>query len=254
LAKFTSDAVDDEGGAGGGAASGGGGARPWAPPSADLLHETGADGEGDMGDEPQLVLRLVPCSRQAATPVTWRCGTHRLLSAEQVAMLAASSWPHPPPPLLAGLSDDVDCAVVMATLASDAAPTDPPVRVEHRATVPALAYVLAGKTQRRHLLLAGDVNINGGGGSVAAALVEGRRYAYLYGRVPEGASVGAQEVVDLLAAARGDGGEEEEQGQQQHIVLGARLVMAAPGDAASSSPPPRLLVLTDRSLLEFELR
>jgi hypothetical protein len=269
LAKFTSERLDEGGNEGGGGGAGDG-ARTWAPPAADLLHETGADGEGGMGDEPQLVLRLVPCVRRRATTTTtnWRCSPHRLLSAEQAAVVAAAApaaAPQllPPPSLLVALSDDVDCAVVTATVDDASQTPSPPVRVEHRATVPALAYVLAGKTQRRHLLLApppppaGVGGSAGGVGAVAAALIEGRRYAYLYGRVPDGASVGAQEVIDLFAAARAGGAvhddEQQDYPQQQHTVLGARLVMAAAGGEASAAAA-RLLVLTDRSLLEFELR
>jgi hypothetical protein len=73
--------------------------------------------------------------------------------------------------LLLGLSDDVDCALVSAQLTAPALPaaaaagsTSEPaaagssaggwcVSLCHQAYLPALAYVVSGKTQRRHLLL-----------------------------------------------------------------------------------------------------
>eukprot|EP00775_Hariotina_reticulata_P000201 gene201-393_t len=39
--------------------------------------------------------------------------------------------------------------------------------LHHRATIPALAYVVEGKTQRRHLLLGGEERGRGGVSQVA---------------------------------------------------------------------------------------
>ena len=63
--------------------------------------------------------------------------------------------------------------------------------MQHEASVPALAYVVAGKPQRRHLLLAPP------GGDVAAALVESSRYAFLYRSSAAKQGTGEQEVADL---------------------------------------------------------
>jgi hypothetical protein len=87
----------------------------------------------------------------------------------------ASSSSSSQPGILLGLTDDVDCALLSATLrarassstaaaaaaaaaaAGGAAGTggSSDVTLTHLAFLPALAYVVAGKTQRRHLLLAG---------------------------------------------------------------------------------------------------
>ena len=100
------------------------------------------------------------------------CGAHRVLSVRRGGAGA----------VLLGLSDDVDCAVVelgVAREGSDAShaaakqpetassvPEQPPAEAEspqqdiphicaiHVASIPALAYVAAGKTQRKALLLA----------------------------------------------------------------------------------------------------
>eukprot|EP00798_Chlamydomonas_sp_ICE-L_P017839 gene17839-24223_t len=65
-------------------------------------------------------------------------------------------------------------------------------QLHHDCYIPALAYVVAGKLQRKHLLL-GDPS-----GDVGAVLVEGKRFAYIYATTA-GLSVqhGQQEVVDM---------------------------------------------------------
>jgi hypothetical protein len=97
------------------------------------------------------------------------------------------------PGLLLGLTDDVDCAVVRAVLPAAPAQQQPrqqhaagtqasmaaaaagssgaacaPAALCHLSFLPALAYVAAGKTQRRHLLLGEGVQRGGGGGRWAA--------------------------------------------------------------------------------------
>jgi hypothetical protein len=93
------------------------------------------------------------------------CAPHRLLA-------TAGSVSQGQAGLLLGLSDDVDCALVSAQLTAPALPaaaagsTSEPaaaaagssaggwgVSLCHQAYLPALAYVVSGKTQRRHLLL-----------------------------------------------------------------------------------------------------
>jgi hypothetical protein len=122
---------------------------------------------------------------------TASCGPHKLLAAESftasdvdfTARAAAATCPDSGPgsgsdsALLLGLTDDVDCAVMTATFSSSstasaqaAAPADTAAGaaaaggivglgrtgglvLTHAAFLPAIAYVVAGKTQKRHLLL-----------------------------------------------------------------------------------------------------
>jgi len=60
-------------------------------------------------------------------------------------------------PGLLAVSDDVDACVLQAHWP----PHAPHPTVKHVATIPALAYIVAGKTQRKHLLV-GEL---GGGGT-----------------------------------------------------------------------------------------
>jgi hypothetical protein len=69
--------------------------------------------------------------------------------------------------VMLGLTDDVDCAVVTAAFSNTAAAaagataagtavssgSSGVLALTHEAFLPALAYVAAGKTQKRHLLL-----------------------------------------------------------------------------------------------------
>jgi hypothetical protein len=96
------------------------------------------------------------------------CAPHRLLSVQAVAPGSSGAGQAG---LLLGLTDDVDCALVSAQLSrsnaqggnataagsssssSSGASGGWGVLLQHQAYLPALAYVVAGKTQRRHLLL-----------------------------------------------------------------------------------------------------
>ncbi len=128
-------------------------------------------------------------------------------------------------PLLLGVTDDVDCAVVQLSTAAEpdgsqqaasvaeqgtGADDVPLVLVRHVSSIPALAYVAAGKTHKRHLLLgpgalaaADGAGATDGSGSalqqprrpLAAVLVEDRRFAYIYEAVHgAGAQYGRQQV------------------------------------------------------------
>jgi hypothetical protein len=213
---------------------------------------------------------------------TASCGPHKLLLAESCPGSSSELGG-----LLLGLTDDVDCAVMTAAFSNPAAAaaaaggsssggssssSSGDLVVTHSAFLPAIAYVVAGKTQRRHLLLGeqGQVQMSvflsvadtspiafqlqhkaaqldlfvwralcvlrahslcgarlllptpcpalccpvlssdlscpvlslshttapaGDSQSpVCCALVEGRKYSYLYGRVPAGSSYGQQQV------------------------------------------------------------
>ena len=116
----------------------------------DLYKESGPDGVGAMGGEDAIDLVVLPADgsggggggeRSLAPPLSrWHlsCGAGRLLSAE-----AGGGG-------LLGLCDDVDCAVVSVSWPSRL--PDPP-KVVHESYVPALAYVVAGKMHKKHLLL-----------------------------------------------------------------------------------------------------
>lgn len=107
---------------------------------------------------------------------TVSCGPHRLLAGQHLLQGVSDNHSNSKSNnsgLLLGLTDDVDCAVVAATLqqqqqqgvndhaggySSTAAAAAGSVggiaiSLNHRASIPALAYVAEGKTQRKHLLL-----------------------------------------------------------------------------------------------------
>ncbi len=122
--------------------------------------------------------------------------------------------------------------------------------MRHVGSIPALAYVAAGKTYKRHLLLSNGGSGSTGGakaGGLAAVLVESQRFMYLYGVTPVGSEYGKQQVIDLSL----DDGE---------TVLGARLVeVAAEAGAGTegqdvSSASAMVVVATQRRLLSYRLR
>jgi hypothetical protein len=82
------------------------------------------------------------------------------------------------------------------------------------ASIPALAYVVAGKQQRRYVLLATP------GSRLAAVLVEQQKYCFVYQSVEAGGQAGTQQVVQL------EGGNDER-------VVGAALLGGATGRSYS---------------------
>ncbi|GFH25144.1 uncharacterized protein HaLaN_23064 [Haematococcus lacustris] len=80
--------------------------------------------------------------------------------------------------------------------------------VRHVATIPALAYIAAGKTQKKHLLV-GDAGCRAAG--VSAVLVEGAKFCYVYGVVGVRQEFGEQQVLDMQLS----------EGER---VMGARLL------------------------------
>ncbi|GAB4820252.1 hypothetical protein N2152v2_007298 [Parachlorella kessleri] len=186
---------------------------------ADLYSESGPDGVGDVGQEPACTLYVYDAALSCVEQIP--CLPHKVLSCQ----LQQDR-------LLLGLTDDVDCAVVEVACMAGAAGSQDGLstcgfKVQHATSVPALAYVAAGKLQRKFLLLTPP------GGSLGAALVESQRYAYLYRATAAGQEYGQQEVVEL-------GLPEGSQG-----VLGAALVPAAGGAS-------RLLLLTSSELRTYE--
>ncbi len=123
-----------------------------------------------------------------------------------------------------GLTDDVGCAVMRVSRAAGPAAC----RMENVASIPGLAYVAAGKMQKKHLLLGAP------GGDIAAVLVETHKFVYVYRNPARKAIFGQHQVIDM-AVPEGSSG-----------VLGAALVQV-PGS------PARLLIVTSQQLLQFEL-
>jgi hypothetical protein len=132
------------------------------------------------------------------------------------------------------LTHDVDAALLEVGAAGggvDESDSDPQfgARVgafaaRHVASVPALAYVAAGKPSRRFLLAAAAPARPG---AAAAALVEARRHAFLYAPAPPGARRGEQRLTELApggalgaALVPGPGG------------VGARLLLLHPDRVA----------------------
>ncbi|PSC70698.1 hypothetical protein C2E20_5843 [Micractinium conductrix] len=116
------------------------------------------------------------------------------------------------PTLLLGLTDDVDCAVVAVSCADasdagvgssdaaagggdsgggDSAGGGAGFVVRHAASIPALAYVAAGKVQRKFILLAPP------GGDLAGVLAEAIKYCYLYRATGSRQEIGEHQVVDM---------------------------------------------------------
>ncbi|GLI69754.1 hypothetical protein VaNZ11_014434, partial [Volvox africanus] len=269
---------------------------------ADIYKETGPDGVGAMGDEPAVDLaawRLsnnsggsggVGVTGQADKPLTpfWRlcCGAHRLLTPEGPVQMFYHHQPQPQPlakPLLLGVTDDVDCAVLQVDCWRRGEAKQPEsgpaageekeaeagqlaaVQVRHLVSIPAIAYVAAGKTYKRHLLLSSSGTTTAAGKlgnsktSLAAVLVESHRFMYLYGVTTTQQEYGMQQVVEL-------GLEEGE------TVLGARFVEieAMPaaealsgisgvrcgptaGAAAAAGGDSMVVVATQRRLLSYRL-
>jgi hypothetical protein len=92
------------------------------------------------------------------------CGPHKLLAVAEEGTGGGGE----PPGLLLALTDDVDAAIVAAVLPGSGTAAQASaggalvggtsvvpghLSLTHAAYLPALAYVVAGKTQRRHLLL-----------------------------------------------------------------------------------------------------
>ncbi|WIA32717.1 hypothetical protein OEZ86_005903 [Tetradesmus obliquus] len=217
----------------------------FTPAAAAAAAATDADGAAASSSPAPQPLALASC-----VP----CAPHRLLA---VAASAPGSSGQAQPGLLLGLSDDVDCALVSAQLSSPgemaAAGSSSSsstggwcVALCHQAYLPALAYVVSGKTQRRHLLLGDSCS------PVCGVLVEGQKYAYLYGQPSAQQQHGQQQILDMELPA----------GSR---VLGARLLQgrdsgaaaaAANGGAASqgASTTACLLLLTSSELICYTLQ
>ncbi|CAL8472135.1 g11677 [Coccomyxa elongata] len=126
---------------------------------------------------------------------------------------------------LLGLIDDVDCAVVSVSWHRNESQE---AVVEHLTSIPALAYVATGKTQRKFVLL------GKAGQKVAAVIVEANKFAFIYHSVASSIANGTHQVLDL-GLARNDN------------VIGAAL--QSHKDTCDTS----LLIMTERCLKVFNL-
>ncbi|BDA47422.1 hypothetical protein COCOBI_10-2700 [Coccomyxa sp. Obi] len=126
---------------------------------------------------------------------------------------------------LLGLIDDVDCAVVSVSLHNSESQE---AVVEHLTSIPALAYVATGKTQRKFVLLGRT------GQKVAAVIVEANKFAFIYHSVAASNANGTHQVLDL-GLARNDN------------VIGAAL-QSHKGTCETS-----LVIMTERCVKVFKL-
>ena len=200
---------------------------------ANVFRESGPDGIGAMGSEPSCALLVYLPERSSKGAMVCKnrllCQPHRVLGCQRAGRAR----------LLLGLTDDVDCAVLEISVTLPASELDVPsasmvgalpgYAVRHVASVPALAYVAAGKLQRKYLLLGAP------GCTLAATLVEAHQYCYLYRKTEVDQPRGEQQVVELLGLGGG--------------VLGAALLPAA----ASVSGGATLVVLGESGLLRFNV-
>lgn len=207
LARFTSDKPAE---------------GPLSERLADIDSETGPGGEGGLGGEPEVALVLLSLGGTADSAAAFTevermaCGAHRLLGTSSSGSSGS---------VLLGLTDDVDAAVVRAGISIDGR-----IAAEHVATVPALAYVAAGKVQRRAVLF-------GQPGSVAAAvIVEAHAYAYVYKAVAPKEMTGKNLIIPLRL------------GTETMGVLGMRILAVSGGSGGS-----RAMLLTEDAVITVSL-
>ncbi|KAK9845069.1 hypothetical protein WJX74_010199 [Apatococcus lobatus] len=203
LAKFTSENVEDPG-------------ELLPGRKADLLRDPGPEDPG-CSTHPACTLTTHPCippdapATGAGKPMDVACHPYKLLACSCRGGKR-----------LLGLVDDVDCALVEAS-APDASY---PATLKHLSSIPALTYVAEGKVQRKHVLLGKP------GSQVAAVIVEGSRFAFVYYSTPIKAAYGRQQVLEIPT-------------DDPSEVLGAMLEEKAEG--------PALHVLLRKSLLTYQL-
>ncbi|KAA6429712.1 MAG: hypothetical protein FRX49_00146 [Trebouxia sp. A1-2] len=127
--------------------------------------------------------------------------------------------------ILLGMSNDVDCAVVEFKSSNSA------LVLDHIHTIPALAYVAAGKIHKKFTLLGHPES------RLAAAVIEGHRFTYVYKRTMGRQRTGDSQIIDM--------GVEE----KSAAVLGAALVWQDGQDKLLVLVPDQLLVYTIEALL-----
>lgn len=121
--------------------------------------------------------------------------------------------------ILLGMSNDVDCAVVGFKSSSSALVSD------HIHTIPALAYVAAGKIHKKFTLLGHPES------RLAAAVIEGHRFSYVYKHTTGTQRTGDSQIIDMGL-------------EKSAAVLGAALVWQDGQDQLFILIPDQLLVYT----------
>ncbi|KAG2433472.1 hypothetical protein HYH02_012590 [Chlamydomonas schloesseri] len=220
---------------------------------ADIYKESGPDGVGAMGSEPVVDLAAWRLGGEAGGSTDkiqrpyWRmsCHAHRLLTSDGPLMAPVPVAAAAQPALLLGVTDDVDCAVVRLDLPKPPHAAAGAPQSTHAISIPALAYVAAGKTYKRHLLLGSagtgcSSASSSSGGVLSAVLVESQRFMYMYGFTSSKEEYGRQQVVEL---GLGEG----------ESVLGARLVELAAAGAGAEAGGALVVVATQRRLLSYRL-
>jgi len=160
---------------------------------ADIFKEGGPEGLGEMGSEPACELLLLNLESPAAP----KCADQMPLAPHCVLTSQMGLPGLGESKAVIGVTDDVDCALLHISVDGEA----DSLHVKHVSTVPALAYIAAGKQQKKFLLVSGSAGSSGA--SPCAALVEASKYVYVYGRARLNATHGSQQVVDLEAAEPG---------------------------------------------------
>lgn len=198
-------------------------------PAGDLLPEHMAEIDNDAPDDqaaleamPTVVLTLFAFGVHDEPQVidSLGCGGHKLLGASSGAVAVDDSASTG---VLLGLTDDVDAAVIRIAIATEGS-----LIADHQSTVPALAYVAAGKVQKRSVLFGTPDS------GIAAAIVEAHAYAFLYKKTAPGDTSGANSIQPLGLS------------QESMGVLGAVLL---PGHGHST-----LVVLTQDAVHTFLCR
>mmetsp|Transcript_37750 Transcript_37750/g.106682 ORF Transcript_37750/g.106682 Transcript_37750/m.106682 type:complete len:536 (-) Transcript_37750:283-1890(-) len=159
--------------------------------SADVFKEGGPEGLGELGSEPPchlLLFKLEPVGGFQAVCSRSLSPYNLLTSQSGLSGLGQ-------PAALLGVTDDVDCAVMRVSVGP--ASSSEQIQIKHEGTVPALAYIAAGKQQKKFLLLPPSSDLSSPGCAVSAVLVESQKYVYVYGRTAPNSIQGSQQVVDL---------------------------------------------------------
>ncbi|GMH33430.1 hypothetical protein BSKO_01264 [Bryopsis sp. KO-2023] len=129
----------------------------------DVCHESGPDDLGNLGQEPPCIICHYKRSSSGQGYTKEKevvCHPHGYLGQCD----SSSQFP------LLGLTDDVDMAVIEPGVGESSG-----LQISHLGSVPAFAYVAAGKPQRKYLFI-GPLE-----SPISAVLIESERMIYVYG-------------------------------------------------------------------------
>lgn len=178
--------------------------------------------------------------------------------------------------LALGLTDDVDCAVLKISTGGDKFESDEkeqgkmvrddgttPLHFEsldtagfqvvYESSIPALAYIAAGKLAKRFLLLTPHRPSSSSSLQIAAALIETKNYAYVYKRTGLEDRLGYQQILDTATNEA-----VESSDSSNTVVLGAVLLdsdgdstAGGVGDGKGEGSTTKLVLLSRDNLLIF---